>query len=87
VTPTQPLTTEECDILGALVDPGADPPARTLGALAKRLDLEQRLLAGRLEELRSRSPPLAVLLPDDEWAVQAWAATAEGRRTHEERCG
>jgi hypothetical protein len=87
VTPAQPLTTEECAILGALVDPGAGPPDRTLGALAKRLDLEQRLLAGRLEELRSRSPPLAVLLPDDEWAVQSWSATADGQRAYDERCG
>jgi hypothetical protein len=87
VSPAQPLTTEECAILDALVDPAADVPERTIGALAKRVDLEQRLLTGRLQELKSRSPPLVVLVPDESWNVQAWAATDAGRRAHDELCG
>jgi hypothetical protein len=87
VSPTQALTTEECEILHALVDPRTDPPDRTLGALAKRLDLEQRLLAGRLRDLESRSPPLAIVIADEQWHVNAWTATVDGRRAHDERCG
>jgi hypothetical protein len=50
------------------------------------VDLEQRLLTGRLQELKSRSPPLVVLVPDESWNVQAWAATDAGRRAHDELC-
>jgi hypothetical protein len=74
-----PLTTEQCDILAALVDPQTDPPERTTDVLARRVDLSPRQVATRLEELQARSPPLVRLSYDDEWQVQVWAATDEGR--------
>jgi hypothetical protein len=86
MSPTQPLTTEECEVLGALVDPGARIPDRSVGMLARRLDMAPKQVATRLEGLRARSPALVVLVPDEEWAVQAWFPTDEGRKTYEERC-
>lgn len=86
MAPAQPLTTEQCAILGALVDPDATVPDRTLGMLVKRLDMSAREVAARLEELQARSPPLARLVADETWEVQAWLATDEGRRTYEESC-
>jgi hypothetical protein len=87
MSPTQPLTTEECEVLGALVDPGARIPDRSFGMLARRLGMSPKEVAVRLEGLEARSPALAVLVPDEEWSVQAWFATDEGRKAYEERCG
>ena len=80
------LTTEQCEILAALVDPQADPPERTTGVLARRVNLSPRRVASRLEELQHRSPPLVRLRYDDEWQVHAWAATEEGRRARDQWC-
>jgi hypothetical protein len=85
--PTQPLSTEECEVLGVLVDPDVPAPDRTVAALARQADLSPKLVAARLEALESRSPPLVTRGPDDEWEVQAWSATDDGRRAWEERCG
>jgi hypothetical protein len=86
MSPTQPVTTEECHVLGALVAPDLAPPERTTAALAEQLDMDPHHLAGRLKELEGRSPPLVVLVADEAWAVQAWEVTAEGRETFAERC-
>jgi hypothetical protein len=80
------LTTEQCEILAALVAPQTAPPERTTDVLARRLNLNPRRLASRLEELQHRSPPLVRLRYDDEWQVHAWAATEEGRRACNQWC-
>ena len=46
----QPLTHEQCAILGALIDPDARVADRTLGALVRRLGIGKRELATQLEE-------------------------------------
>ena len=81
-----PLSTEQCDILGALLDPDAGPPDRTTDLLARRLDLSTRQVASRLEELQARSPPLVRLTIDETWHVRAWVTTEAGRQAYDERC-
>ena len=82
----QPLTGSECEVLGALVDPDARVPDRTLGGLVKRLGMAAREVATALEDLEARTPPLARLVADEIWATQAWFPTDEGRRAHQEAC-
>jgi hypothetical protein len=87
MAPAQPLTTEQCEILGVLVDPDATAPDRTVGMLAKRVGMGPREVATRLKELEGRSPPLVRLVEDETWEVQAWLATDEGRRARESCAG
>jgi AraC-like DNA-binding protein len=82
----QPLTTEQCEILGALLDEEADAPDRTTDLLAKRLNMSRRQVASRLEELQGRSPPLVWLGFDETWQVQAWLPTGAGRQAYDGAC-
>jgi hypothetical protein len=86
MSPTTPLTTEECQILEALVDPDADVPDRTVGRLVTRVDLSPKLLATRLRELETRTPPLAELVGHDDLGLQAWWPTDAGRQAYEDGC-
>jgi hypothetical protein len=80
------LTPEQCKVLGALVEPHATVPDRTLGMLVRRLAMGPREVAARLGELEASSPPLAELVADEVWAMQAWFPTKEGRRAYQESC-
>jgi hypothetical protein len=80
------LSTEQCQILGALLDLGASPPDRTTERLAARLDMSPRQVGSRLAELAARSPPLVRRVFDEEWQVLAWLPTVEGREAHDGGC-
>ena len=82
-----PLLTEQCELLGALLDPDASPVDRTTERLATRVDIAPRRVAARLEELASRTPPLVRRGYDEEWEVNAWLPTDAGRAAHDEVCG
>jgi hypothetical protein len=80
------LTTEQCEILCALLDEDAGAPGRTTDMLAKRLDMSPRQVGSRLEEMQARSPQLARLVSDEEWQVKAWLITDAGRETYDRWC-
>jgi hypothetical protein len=80
------LSTEQCEILGALLDEDAAPPDRTTDLLARRVDMSRRQVASRLEELQSRSPPLVRQVVDEAWHVKSWEPTGAGRQAHHEGC-
>jgi hypothetical protein len=80
------LTTEQCEIAGALLDRDCVPPDRTTDVLAKRLDMSPRQVGSRLEEMEARSPQLARLVYDEEWQVKAWLITDAGRETYDRGC-
>jgi hypothetical protein len=86
VAAARPLTTEQCLILGALVDPDATVADRTLGMLVRRLSINVRDLAAELEEMAARTPPLARLLADETWERQAWFPTDDGRHVYRTAC-
>jgi|1185.fasta_scaffold381248_2 hypothetical protein len=82
----QPLTTEQCELLAALLDQNASVPDRTTDVLAKRLSMSRKQVAPRLEELQARSPPLVRLIFDETWHVQTWLTTADARQAYDEGC-
>jgi hypothetical protein len=82
-----PLLIEQCELLGALLDPDASPVDRTTERLATRVGMGPPQVAARLQELASRSPPLVRRGYDEEWQVNAWLATDAGREAHDEVCG
>jgi hypothetical protein len=86
MTAAQPLSTEQCELLGALLEPDAEAPDHTTELLARRLGMSRRQVASRLEELEARSPPLVRLVFDDAWHVNVWVPTGAGRQVHDEGC-
>jgi hypothetical protein len=82
----QPLSAEQCEILGALLDPAATVADRTTDLVARRVNMSPRHVASRLAELQARSPPLARLAFDESWSVQTWLATPAGREAYREGC-
>jgi hypothetical protein len=80
------LTTEQCEIVGALLDQDIGPAERTTDMLAKRVDMSPQQVGRRLEEMQARSPQLARLVYDEEWHVKAWMITDAGRETYDRWC-
>jgi hypothetical protein len=80
------FTTEQCEIVGALLDQDSGPPDRTTDVLAKRLDMSPRQVGSRLEELQARSPQLARLVYDEEWQVKGWLITDAGHEMYDRWC-
>ncbi len=81
----QPLKTEECAVLRALVEATAAPD-RTTGAVAKHAGMTQRELVGWLHEMGSRSPPLIEPVDDEELEIQWWRPTLAGIASFEAGC-
>ena len=80
------LTSEQCMLLGALLDPDASPPERTTAALARQTNLSPGQVAARLGELEARSPSLVRRVYDETWQVQAWTPTDAARGAHDQWC-
>src|SRR3954452_24549962 len=86
IDPVMALTTEQCELLGALLDQDASPPERTTAALARHANLNPRKVAARLGERAARSPTHDRRVYDETWQVQACTPTDAARDAHEQWC-
>ena len=86
IDPVMALTTEQCELLGALLDHDTSPLERTTAALARQANLSPRQVAAWLGELEARSPSLVRRVYDEPSQVQAWTPTDAARDAHERWC-
>jgi hypothetical protein len=86
MSPARILSTEECDVLHALLHPSGDPADRTAARLARRLAAGPDEVTRTLQALERNSPRLVEPCFDEEMGLQLWRVTADGEDAYEHSC-
>jgi hypothetical protein len=86
MSPTRILSTEECDVLAALLHPSGDPADRTAARLAQRLAVGPDEVKRTLEALERHSPRLVEPCFDEDLGLQLWRPTVDGEEAYEKSC-